>query len=221
VILPVVWQPPVGDLPQCITRFQYTDDTLPELYAKEGLRYVMRLSRHRDEYLDFVSRFAQRLVNAGNDTPIPDLTKLSPLGAVPSAFHAAQPAAPALPRPVTAGAANNAHFVFVVARRGELQTLRNYLDSYDDDVSWSWRPYYPHADITVGLLAQETASRLKLRYLELEFDQNLVHRLRELEKSNELVVCVADAWSIRLPEYARPLNAYDEANFINCAVLVP
>jgi FxsC-like protein len=121
---------------------------------------------------------------------------------------------------VTAGAANNAHFVFVVARRSEMRALRNYLDSYHDNASWFWRPYYPHADVTVGLLAQETASRLKLRYLELEFDQNLVDRLRDLENANEIVVCVADAWSVRLPQYARPLNAYDEANLVNCAVLV-
>ena len=220
VIFPVLWVPPRQELPSVISRFQYTHSDFPEVYAKEGLQYVMKLSRHQDEYKDFVVRLARKLVDSGNDIALQDQHVLRPLSDILSAFHPPASTSSASSAQALEGSPNNVRFCFIVARRGELRGQKTFLDGYHDSVSWFWRPYHPQADVTVGLLAQEIASRLKLRYLEMEMGQDLVNQIRELERANEAVVFVTDAWSVRVPRYEGPLRTFDQAMFANCAFLV-
>jgi FxsC-like protein len=219
MIFPVLWVPPQGGkFPEAITSLQYTHDDFPQNYPEEGLRYLMKLSRYKDDYEQFVSRLARKMVDAARTSPVPDLQGVRPLTEVPSAFQVAQPAAESWPS--EQGDPNNVYFVFVVARRGELHGMRTSLDGYHEQTGWFWRPYYPDVD-TVGLLAQEIASRLKLRYREVDLDQSLLGRLRELERAKAAVIFVADAWSVRLGRYADTMRRYDEETLANCAVLVP
>ena len=220
VIFPVLWVRPLQGLPEVVTRFQFTHSDFPEVYAKEGLHYVMKLSRHKDEYQDFVVRLARKLVDAGNEIALEETRVVRPLSQVPSAFHTPALAASGSSGQVWGGSPNNVRFCFIVGRREELHELRASLDGYHESAGWFWRPYHPHADVTVGLLAQEIASRLKLRYLEMEMGQDLVGQIRKLEHANEVVVFVTDAWSVRVPRYAGPLQTFDQAMFANCAFLV-
>jgi FxsC-like protein len=219
VIFPVLWVPPTGELPAAISSLQYSHDDFPALYAKEGLQYLMRLNRFKDDYEQFVLRLAQKLVDAGRASPLPELTELRPLTDVPSAFNRAT--LTVVPSQPEADDPNKVCFVFVVARRSELAGLRTSLDGYYHEAGWHWRPYHPDTDDTVGLLAQEIACRLKLRYVELDLDENLPDRLRDLERAKEPVIFLADAWSVRLERYAGPMRKYDESTLANCAVLVP
>lgn len=220
LIFPVLWVPPRQNLPDAVTRFQYTHADFPDIYAQEGLHYIMKLKRHQDEYHQLVLRLAQKLVDAGNEIGVSEMDTLRPLRDVPSAFHVPASTANEPQAPPFAGNPNNVSFVFVVARRGELQGKRRSLDGYHESTGWFWRPYHPHADVTVGLVAQEIASRLKFRYLELEIGQDLVDQIRKLERAKEIVVFLTDAWSVRLPRYFAPLQSYDQAMLANCAFLV-
>lgn len=221
LVFPVVWVPPQQTLPEVVTRFQYMHSDFPDVYAKEGLRYMMKLNRFSDEYQQFVSSLAQKLVEAGNEVGPAQTNVLLPLSEVENAFHISLSIAGKAHAPAISGSPQNVRFIFIVARRSELRGVRTSLEGYHEDTSWFWRPYHPHADVAIGLLAQETASKLKLRYLELEPSEDVVAQIRELERAKEIVVLLADAWSIRVPRYALPLQKYDEAMLANCAVLVP
>src|SRR5262249_35547842 len=48
IIFPVIWERPSG-IPEAISRFQYSEDGFPELYVKEGLRFLKRLDRFKDD----------------------------------------------------------------------------------------------------------------------------------------------------------------------------
>ena len=218
LIFPVLWVPPLQKLPEIVTRLQYMHSDYPEAYAQEGLRYLMKLNRFSDDYQQFVSRLAQKLVQAGNQVDISQMNVVPRLRDVPSPFRTPPSTIGVAP---VSGNPDNVRFIFVVARRSELEGLRTSLESYHEHTGWHWRPYYPTADVAVGLLAQQVASRLKLRYGELQPSENIVDQIRELESAHEIVVLVADAWSIRLPRYALPLQRYDEAMLANCAVLIP
>jgi FxsC-like protein len=218
VILPILWGPPPRDLPRVIASLQYNSEGYPPVYAREGLLQMMRINSYNDDYWLFVRQLARDIVDAGEQHPLPDLPKLRPMQKVDSAFHPAagqdtrfnsQPASP-----------NRTHFVFVAARSTELAGIKTEVERYTEQGGWYWRPYLPATEDSVGNLAQEVASRLKLRYHDLPL-QDLLDQLRRIEKNKEVVIILLDAWTMRIESYKNLMCDYDESNFLNCAVMVP
>jgi hypothetical protein len=82
----VIWGMPAESVHPAMRKFQYNHGSLPKIYAKEGLWYMMDLTRHSDDYKEFVHRLAQAIVKAGTAHPLPELKILRSMDQVPNAF---------------------------------------------------------------------------------------------------------------------------------------
>jgi FxsC-like protein len=213
-IFPVLWEAPRGPLPDAVQSLQYTTDDFPVTYVDEGLRYLMKLSKHKDDYLLFVDRLAAKLVEAGDTEPLPELEVLDSLSNVASAFRFSNNVEN------DEGGPSNVRFVFVAASQSEIRSLRTELGPYSRHGGWYWQPYYPAVETCAGKVAQLTATQLDFRYNELSVDVDLVERLKRSEERNEVVVVLADPWTVRLPRYADLMRQYDSVTLVNCSVLI-
>lgn len=221
VIIPVLWGPPSDYFPEVVREIQYADDDFPEVYAREGLRYMMKLNGHRDDYQKFITRLATKVIDAGKKYPLPELKTLRPFEEIPNAF-APPVAGPAEPlRPSATAGFNSALFVYIAARPGEMWSVRREVECYGEVGGKQWAPYLPPTKDAVGIMAQEVAAKQKLFYEELPLDDRLIKRLEQAEANQEIVVLVVDAWTLRLAKYQDDVRPYDKVNFRNCAVLIP
>lgn len=81
LILPVLWVPEdwlPKLLPSAVSEVQYKHNDFGELYAKEGLRQLMALKKHRDKYKEFLQVFADKLLRAGDSCYVPPLDNVQP-----------------------------------------------------------------------------------------------------------------------------------------------
>lgn len=219
LILPILWGPPNDAFPDAIKELQYTDHQFPPIYEQEGLRYLMKLSEFKDDYEKFVTRLAQKVVDAGRKHPLPRRQSLRPLASLKSAFRREARQA-AGPKPASLGGFEDARFVYVAASPKELEGVRSRVDLYGER-GRSWRPYLPDVEEPIGVIAQEVASKQKLFYDEIPLDDDLIDRLREAEKNREIVVILLDAWTLRIGSYKGMMQPFDRENFLNCALLIP
>jgi FxsC-like protein len=216
-ILPLIWRLPKDELPPVVARFQYTHQDLPESYNREGLYQLANLTKYEDDYKCFVVALARDLAKLAKQPLLPPLPALPQLAQMTSAFHGPVPPAAGAPAP---RGPDTARFAFVVGKRDEVLALRTFCEAYAEHGSWYWRPYLPATDKAVGLIAQEVASELQLRFMELAVGHDLCTAIEEAERNNELVVLLADAWTLRLDDYARLMRAYDKLLFTNTGLLV-
>jgi FxsC-like protein len=217
-IFPVLWQPLTDPLPEVVSKFQNDHQIFPSVYAEEGLRYLMQLSRHHDDYQEFVLQLGKKLVAAGNAAPLPPLGSLQPLKSIQNPFRFDAQAVQL--RTDAATGPNFVRFVFVAARRDELRNLRTFVECYSSEHGWYWRPYLPEQELEIGVVSQTVATRLRLRFGELSVDPNLCKAIEEAERKNEAVVLLTDAWTLDLEQYARHMREYDKINVVNSAVLI-
>jgi FxsC-like protein len=218
VLFPVIWIPP-REVPVSVKDVQYMHDDYPAPYREGGLRQLMRLTRYKDAYNEFVAVLAQKIVNAALAHSLEDLAELSALSEVSSAFESAQ----AIPGETVAvtGGISKACFVFIAAQRDEISAVRQSSDSYGQNDGWDWRPFLPDAKESVGAMAQQVAGQLGVRFQEIPCDQELPNRLREAKKHHVPAILLTDVWSLCLPRYAGVMTEYDDLNLSNCAVLMP
>jgi hypothetical protein len=94
-LLPVCWVP--MRMPGVASGIQYTDGDLSAPMARLGLRRMMRLSQHRDDYQDFVSRLAGLIVDVGRSHPVPPARVGREYDRLPRAFP--EPADPVVVKP--------------------------------------------------------------------------------------------------------------------------
>jgi TIR domain len=94
-ILPVLWSPleMIRDMPDVAARIQFIDPSYPEVYAKQGLRYLLRLQKHADEYAELLTQFARSVVRVAESAPKRPGDRVAPPSQVESAFgrRAVQP----------------------------------------------------------------------------------------------------------------------------------
>lgn len=85
-IFPISWIP-VKPMPRLISEMQIPVENFSEVYAKEGLAYLMRLSRYRDEYQALIQSFARHLLSIASSSPLTKLPQLPPVDAILNAFR--------------------------------------------------------------------------------------------------------------------------------------
>lgn len=111
-------------------------------------------------------------------------------------------------------------FVVVAGRADELADVRTNVASYGND-ALEWRPYYPSFQREVGPLVQHIASDEDFASGFLHLDPDLINKLEQAKRENNIVVVIVDAWTIQLPGYCDLMREYDARSFLNCAALIP
>lgn len=91
-LLPVTWIPS-RTLPEVARHIQHSHEEFGSVYKREGLQFLSRLRRYRDEYELFVTRFAERIISVGGEQSTFPPAPPPQLDEVPSAFHALAPPA--------------------------------------------------------------------------------------------------------------------------------
>jgi len=216
-IFPLLWEIPRSPLPAAVEPFQYSNEDFPPIYAKEGLRYLMKLSKHRDDYMIFVDRLATKLVVAGDANPPPVPESINSFSEIPSAFQTSLVDT----SNSSDGGPNKVSFVFVAGSTAELETISGRITGCSHQGGWYWQPYFPIAGVSAGKLAQLAATQLDFRYSELSVDDDLIERIKKAEERNEIVIIIADPWTMCLSQYARLMRQYDSVALVNCSVLLP
>jgi hypothetical protein len=85
-LIPLFWVPvPVPALPAAVSAYQHRDDVFGPAYQRHGLRDLVRLDRHRDDYKIFVSALARRIVDLARHGLRP-ATGMPEFDAIPPAF---------------------------------------------------------------------------------------------------------------------------------------
>lgn len=210
----VIWGAPSGSLHQAVTGFQYTDDEYPAVYAAEGLRYMMQLKDYEDDYKEFVTRLAHKLVDYSEQHPLPEASRIPELDQIESAFSPRRQETPD-------SDGNSAWFVFVAAKPGEFPSDRRSVDRYKLRGGRDWKPFAPDSIETVGIIAQATASKYSFYYEELQLNGEIETQIEEAERRGEPVIVIVDAWTLRISSYRDWMLRLDRRNFENCVVLVP
>ena len=225
LILPVLWVPEnklPATLPHAVSDIQYKHDDFGAEYVKQGLKQLIKLKKYEDDYFNFVSTLAGKLVDAAKMYQIPPLDNLLPLGEVSSAFHSATgvPEASATPSGPESGP-RYVQFIYVAENRDRMAKLRNELDSYGTEGGKDWQPYRPNVNEVIGILAQDVATDEKLYYEEVKLTDDLINTLKKSEDDKKLVVIVVDTWTLRLDQYKKIMREYDDQSFINSVLIVP
>jgi FxsC-like protein len=212
-LLPVWWRPfPKSQMvPQVISDRQYKQGIFGADYDERGLFSLVRLNR-RNQYADFLLRFANMMVEAVDSAALLPLDSTFDFYSLQNAFA---PAAAQL-SPETASLSPADHVLLVIAAGtgADLGSLRKELSSYGP--TWSkWRPF-PNAPAVV--VAQSALAGELLSSTPLRLDGALVEQLKESPEGDMFVVLL-DPWSVGLSQYKQPLRSLDQWRFLSGAVL--
>jgi FxsC-like protein len=218
-IFPVVWMYPESGLPVNVTELQYHNDGFPAAYKEHGLRQLFRLSRYEEDALATVTALATALIRSMTGPPLPALAELKPLKQLRNIFRSH----PQLSQGVVSGAEFNGpnlvRIVVAAGKREELEQVRTFVSAYDSE-AWSWRPYSPQSTVAIGAEAQIATGKTGLRCEFVEIDDEVCEKIKEAARRNEIVIVLADPWTLKLPTYAERLSPLDQLYLVNCALLV-
>lgn len=211
LIFPLLWFPLGERVPSALTELQWADARFPKRYIEEGLRYLMRLSRFRDDYLDLLSRFAEILTTRVERSDLPILEEVPALGDVPNAFEEPHGLDRRFAGP------SRVEFFFAVASRDEIAEVRKGRASYGFRGA-DWRPFSPSVEAEIAGIAQNVAAEESLRYTEIDPAENLFQRMIVAERQNTVVAIIVDPWTLELRPYRKLLSEIDRHTFLNCAI---
>lgn len=213
-IFPVIWTPPLEEIPANVKRFQFDHADLPKNYAENGLRPLFRMSRFRDDSLTFTSVLAKSIIQTRTN-PLPPSNEIAPFDQTASAFasrvaggHSSQ-----------IREANLVTVFMAVGRKSELEAVRSIVGSYDNEGK-RWRPFMPDSSLSISAEAQGVIAGEDLESVVLPLDQALCDKITAAEERNEIVVVLADPWTLQLQPYADQLKPFDKRLSANCAFIV-
>ncbi|WP_433057898.1 FxSxx-COOH system tetratricopeptide repeat protein [Dactylosporangium sp. CS-033363] len=95
-ILPLIWVP-MRTVPDIMEPYQYSEPGLGDLYREHGLRHLLHIRRHDDDYKQFVTALARRILRL-QDSALPPSAERPDFDSLESAF--AGPAARVAPAPL-------------------------------------------------------------------------------------------------------------------------
>lgn len=221
LIIPVLWHRPdrIPALPKAVVDLQYTYDEFNDVYTSEGLEYIMRLEKHRDDYEQFVMKLRDHVIDVTAKYQLAPLAAVPPLTAVPNPFDAAQAVIVPGAQVVPENGPSFVHFAYVVGDRQQLAGAGTNLDRYGAD-GRSWKPYIPEVDKPVGLITQRVATDVDLQHEVLPITATLIDQLKKADDTNTIVVLIVDPWTLKVQEYYDRMKEYDSRNLVSCGVLV-
>jgi FxsC-like protein len=215
-ILPVIMTPVGRSLPQSVSDIQYLAGVYPRVYADEGLLYMMRLRKYREEYEEFVALFAKRLVEVATQYQLPSLDLAPSLPDTPNAFADKMPRPGAMPAGPT-----NAEFFFIAATREQMSSLKTRPDEQHYGLeNWEWEPFSSETKKQIGILTQQVATEEAFIYRAPPLELDLIKRLEAADQNNVIVILVVDPWSLQIPFFNKLMSEFDSRVFVNCGVLV-
>lgn len=218
LMFPLIWGRPVRNLPAALAALQDSNASLPKAYREEGLAYLQRLDRHRDDYIDTLLKLVDRIATEIEANPMADSATIDALNGIPSAF--ARPAnAPA----VITGGPNTVQFVYVAAKPNEIGQIRA-ADAYEPEGGWFWCPYVPPPENnkTVGQIATSVAGQLILEPNKLPVDAQLSIRISDAASRNNVIAVLVDPWTLRIDDYLRWMQQVDALGQPpHCTILIP
>jgi FxsC-like protein len=218
-ILPIIWMPPDGEWPDVIGRYQYTNSQLPESYLRYGLRQLFRLRRYQEDGLITVSVLAEALCDSLRQ-PLPAWNRLRRLKEARDAFRFSTGSGAASGyREATFTGPKVVRAVVAVGKRIELESVRTMVTAYSHD-GRLWQPYLPDSSRPIGAEVQRLAGEMGLLCEFIEVNQDVCERIKTAAEEYEIVLVVADPWTLRLESYARHLRGYDQLYLLNCALLM-
>jgi MinD-like ATPase involved in chromosome partitioning or flagellar assembly len=184
-LLPLVWVPPVRELPPAIRQVPLVSDDMPRPYQKRGLRAISRLRQTKD-YARVVQVLTRNIANqAANHSTGPAPGGLPDFDKVPNAFEGTE-----------SQAGRAVGVVYLAGAKSEMKDLRSDLSQYDGS-GREWRPW-PNSKLSVGMAIQQALGNLDYSYFEVTIRPGI---LDEIAGSTMLIVIV-DPWSLRIGKYA-------------------
>jgi FxsC-like protein len=203
-ILPVRWVR-VHTVPKVISRREAWASGLPEAYREDGVQFLIRRSKYRDDYDALVHRLAQALIDAAGAAAIPVVMEPPRWETLTNAFQ--DQGAAAAPDP-----GRTVQFVFMVAGRAEMDPVRASLQTYGETAE-DWTPY-PQ---TLARDAATVAATAVDRVAEVSGDSFVVDELRH---GQTMAVVVIDAWSLTVPAVRERAATLDTDPLTNCGFIV-
>ncbi|MCP4545491.1 MAG: TIR domain-containing protein [bacterium] len=219
LMCPVLWRP-TPELPRCATEIQFTHRELGEIYSSEGLRYLVKLNRYKDDYEIFLTQFSKRIVDVAKSYVLPEFGPLPPVKEIANAFKVSAPHAETTSAAKLSAGPRYAQFIYVAGKKGELQDVRDDIAAYGEEGGGDWKPYLPACCDEVMILTQEIATNEKFRHEVIALDENLIENIRSAREKNKIVIILIDPWTVRLGPYSSVLRKYDKLQSYNCALLV-
>jgi FxsC-like protein len=218
-ILPILWIPLRESTPPAAADIQYFTSGPAQEYARKGLRQMLKqYSQYKFDYQMVLAEFAEALIKTVEAQVLPPLLELPSFENTANAFG--EPTARSAIRPSTRAGPRLVNFVYVVASRDEMQTLKDSTENYGLQGGRDWSPFSPVSLQRVGAMAQTVASEENMLSQEIPCDPDLVEKLRQTEAENNLAVIIVDRWALLISEYQRLLVEFDRQNFLNLALLV-
>lgn len=196
-IFPVLWIPLRQNVPGALADIQWLDAAFPKAYITEGLRYLMRLKRFRDDYEEFLFRFAAALIKGAESNDLPVLEYLPQLSKIPNAFEESRGRVPSV------------EFLYAAATRREIGEVRKNVESYGDSGS-RWRPFFPSVQAEVALLTQSIAAEERFISAGVDLGDDILQHVIDADREGRVVVVLIDPWTLRLERYRQLLRQIRE-----------
>lgn len=235
LILPVLWDRPTRipeQLPEAVADIQYKHAELGEMYAKEGLSFLIRTKKEA-EYEEFIIKFAEQIVENARRHNLPPLTAVPNIKSVKSAFHPTSdapvppPSVHVTPQRLPESAVlpgiagpDVALFVYFAGRQADYEGIRTCVECYGQRDGREWQPHLPPVDKRVGAITPTVAGEKNLVPEVLPLSKNLIKNLRQAEETNTIAVLIVDPWSVKVESYRELMSDYDENRFFNCGVII-
>ncbi|WP_405730040.1 TIR-like protein FxsC [Streptomyces sp. NBC_00028] len=221
-IVPVWWLPPRGELPPVADELQDSRDLFGKEYKQFGLKTLLRRRDYRGQYLDFLERYAEMVLEAAatppDPHPVPDLLSL------PNAFAPAERPGLANGRIPAARAGRGARkvvFVVAVGRRDDMLNVAHAeLDMYGEELV-DWRPYHPASSGSIVVRAQGVAYTRDMESQVVPADDSLFTLLDGPTERQCLVVLIVDPRSVELESFQELFARLDRTRSSNSVILMP
>jgi FxsC-like protein len=205
--------------PPEVTEIADSDDKLPELYRTNGLDVLVR---HLEEkaYQAFVTAFATRLFEVAEAHPLAPAGAIRPLDEIQSAFHGDSGPGLDLPAARDDEGPRFANVMLVAASRAEVAAIRTVTEGYGDQGPVAWRPWHPEDRDHVSRIVGEIALQEGFLPAWVDTDDSSPQHIKDAFDRGNVVVVVADVWTLSLDWYRRCMRKIDESGFMNCVVAV-
>lgn len=212
-LIPLLWVPMRGAMPEEIGRYQYYEPAMGKEYLEQGLMGLLRSAPTGRAYRTVVELVAKRVRYAADFFRLPRAEELD-LADVRSCF---QQVAAAEPAERTAGHVR----VFVAAGSASPLPAGRQRPEYYGRSPFDWTPYHPPVHPTVAHRAQKVIIEEGCTTSLEMVDGDLAVKLDEAMRNNQTSVLLVDAWAARETPYRGPLSDYDRQNHPVTGVLVP